>query len=378
MARRQGVLLGIGARRFVGGFGEQSSYLRGLIMMASRMGMRAFVFEPGSIDFENRTIRGWAYGKRGWFRKQYPWPDVIYDRVWGISSAQKDRYDADLARLWTQGRVPSFNPRFEGKLELHQIMAESLDLIPHLPRTLALDEDNVELLGREFPTLFVKPVHGRQGKRISLCVKTKDGWRIKRRLKDGSTRLSLARTPAQLVTHCAGRSSPNTFLVQQGLDLVRVAGGTVDIRVIAQRDKSGTWSVTGIGARVGAKGGFVSNLHAGGRAYSLKQLCQHRSIRMSSRQLASQISRLVLTTVNHLTNHLPFLGEVGLDIGLDTDGRLWILEVNRQPGRALFARARLYKSWRLSRVRIIQFASYLAKAGIESHSPLGPRSYDGP
>ena len=45
---------------------------------------------------------------------------------------------------------------------------------------------------------------------------------------------------------------------------------------------------------------------------------------------------LALTTAEALGEVYPTLGEIGLDVGIDRDGRLWILEVNRQPGRSLW------------------------------------------
>lgn len=380
MQKAKRITMGIVAKRFGRGFGEQSSYLRGLALIGRRHGVRVFVFQPHRINFLNNTIKGWSLYGHTWKRSTFSFPDVVYNRVWGVSKVGKQQLDRDLEILRADHKVPTFNPLFGNKLDIHDMLSTSKEVVPHLPQTMPLTPENVEELGNTERLLYAKPILGRQGKGISVCIKTNNGWRVRRRLNTGAVRTFFARSPSDIASHCAGRNKAEAFLIQQGLKLVKVRGGTVDIRVIAQRDDKGVWSVTGIGVRVGAPGSFVSNLHAGGRAYTLSGLAKAAHLKTTSGKLANEIKQLVLDVVNHLTKYFPTLGEVGVDIGLDTTGRLWILEVNRQPGRSLFVRAKLYRSWRRSRLRIIQFARYIAheskKEGLPDYAIRPEIPYD--
>lgn len=378
MATQRTCVLGIAAKRSpVGTFGEQASYLRGLVRIARRASVVAYVFEPQALARADRSVRGWTPAGRGWARRSFPHPTVIYDRVWGVTPEVKARFEERLLRLWTEEGIPSFNPPFRDKLAIHEILSTSPALGEHLPATLPLSAESVAALFADYDTLYVKPILGRQGKGIARCTRRGGRYLIVRRGASGRTLRASVTSPEEVVRASTGGASPRAFLVQRGLPLVRIGSGSVDIRVIVQRNGRGEWSVTGMGVRVGASGGIVSNLHAGGKAFTLSKMQRAAGIPRAVRHLRTRVERVAMEAVTTLGAHLPHLGEVGVDIGLAKDGSLWIIEINRQPGRALFARAKLYAAWRRSRRRIIEYALYLAKVGAEYRSPLHPPPYDG-
>lgn len=353
-------VLGITAKRFKGrAFGEQSSYLRGLIGIAQKAGMTAYVFTPDNVDHENERVRAWVRTRKGWTRKWQPLPTVIHDRMWGIRGSDKDRFDAALARLSRERGIPVFNPDFGDKFEVHERLSQNVSLHPHLPETLLLSDESVDDLLTRHNLLYVKPVRGRQGKGISRVRLARGRLEISQRSGARGVR-RFTTPPHRLVSACARTAPPESYIAQQGLRLLSVRGGTVDVRVIVQRDGRGEWHVTAVGCRIGQKGGFVSNLHAGGTAAGLPLIARHLGGRQSSASLRSRIEELALETARTMEASFPTIGEIGLDLGLDVDGHLWILELNRQPGRALFARAKLRSAWSRSRVRVVRFARYLS------------------
>jgi len=212
--------------------------------------------------------------------------------------------------------------------------------------------------------VYVKPARGRQGKGISVCRRRERGWSW-RRADQGPSRARVLPTAQAVVDACRRGRPGERFLAQQGLDLVKLSGGTVDIRVIVQRDRRGEWGVSAIGVRKGRRGGLVSNLHAGGRALSFFRLARGTRLKRPPSRIRRDIKVLALDTAAAMSRVYPTLGELGIDIGLDVHGKLWILEINRQPGRALFSRARLRGAWRRSRRRVVDFAKYLALNGGE-------------
>jgi len=351
----------IAARRFDKRiFGEQTSYLRGLVSIARRHGMGAYVFSPLDVDWERKRVKAYVPKGRGWKTVRRPLPDVVHDRVWGLTPEKAKASQAALRRLEAEFGIPVFNPDFGDKLEVHALLAQDPDLARHLPETLPLSAEAVEKLAGSHRTLFIKPVRGRQGKGITKAERTAAGWKAAKQTDSGVAK-GAAKDAEALVAFAARGRDPGEFLVQQGLELARAGRSAVDIRAIVQRDGRGRWRVSAIGARVGRRGGFVSNLHAGGKAVSIESLARRLSGRVKAKQLSSSARALALKVAEKMGGAHPLLGELGLDLGLDKNGKLWILEVNRQPGRALFSRARLLRSWRTSRVRVVQYARYLGE-----------------
>lgn len=358
--------LGIAARRFRGRiFGEQTSFFRGLIRYARKRKIRAFVFEPADVRLEEGRVRGWAPARRGWRRRWYPLPDVVYDRAWGLGPKARRRFQELVERFLFEADIPVFNPDFGDKLAVYALLSQVPELAPHLPRTLPLSVESVAALSEEHRLLFIKPVRGRQGKGIYRVVRQGDRFETTKRLDSGSLRKRAYRSAGELVEAVLSEARYDGYLVQQGIDLVRAGRRAVDVRVVVQRDARGRWGVSGVGVRLGAPGGFLSNLHAGGRAATLSELVRRTRLRTTARRLKRSAERVALLAVEALSEAHPLLGEVGLDLGIDRRGHLWLLEANRQPGRATFARAGLVRSWATTRRRVVEFAEYLAR----SHRP---------
>lgn len=351
--------LGIAARRYRGRqFGEQTSYLRGLIRIAHRKGLSAYVFEPGGIDLATRSVVGWTLRAGRWKKGRFPLPDVVHDRAWRLGPKTERAFREAIAEMTGNG-IPVFNPHFGDKLDMHRVLSCCEGAADHLPETRPLTPESLHELAGRYPTVYAKPRAGRQGKGIAVCRRRGEVWRIARQAPSGRVKSSTASSAEEAVGLIARDRPADEYLVQQGLDLVKVNGGSVDIRVIVQRNHRGAWMVTGKGVRVGPRGGLVSNLHAGGRAASLASLPSGSLKR--KRRLSEEIGRLAVAVAGGISAAFPTAGEIGLDLGLDRDGHLWVLEVNRQPGRALFSRAGLLRSWRRSRLRVVQFAGYLAR-----------------
>lgn len=360
-------VLGIAAKRFKGrAFGEQNSYLRGLVRIARRMRMRAYVFSPLDIDPSRRRVRAWVWTRQGWRKAWQPLPTVVHDRMWGLDPQARERYEQALAVLRDELGIPVFNPDFGTKYDVHQTLAAKAELKPHIPETHPFAPDALWELSLRYPSLYIKPARGRQGKGIYRLVRRGQSYYVTYRVgKVGAqTKKFSSYEGALAVLSRAARQDP--YIVQQGLNLVRLRGGTVDVRAIVQRDGTGAWRVSAVGCRIGPPGGFVSNLHAGGRAVGLPALLRRLPKKANPKTLRRRIETLALTTAEALGEVYPTLGEIGLDVGIDRDGRLWILEVNRQPGRSLFARARLRKAWMLTRRRVVLYALFLSR----QHRPL--------
>jgi hypothetical protein len=141
------------------------------------------------------------------------------------------------------------------------------------------------------------------------------------------------------------------------LDLAKVQGRAADVRALVQRDRAGKWQLTGAGVRIGG-GGVVSNLHAGGSAARLDVLVPRAERKTRLAKLATDIENLTLRVAQTLSRN-NLLGELGVDLGVDQNGRLWIIEVNRWPGRATFKRAGLTEAWRRSGTAPLEFSLHL-------------------
>ncbi|MGG4340376.1 YheC/YheD family protein [Paenibacillus lautus] len=346
---------------------SEKEFLRELSSKAKELGMQVFVFCPedaspasageSSID----RIQGYQFNPGdGWAISTFPPPDVIYDRCLHRNGEETAAAGVCLNRMLQLG-VKLWARGLPGKQKVHQLLKRSPSLRPYLPATLSytgaesLSKALLALGGR----LFMKPSGGSQG-RHTLYLALTDQQRVRLQGRDRNNRMFQEIIPAQEMNEWVSRfTGRRRFIIQPYLELRNRNGDPFDIRSLVQKNVRGRWSITGIAARQGANQGLTSNLHGGGTAFpALPYLTtdfgeeQAMKIIQDIRDLSAQLPSL-------LEEGFGRLGELGIDFGVDTKGRVWILEVNSKPGRRAFTLTGDDRAARLSVEHPIQYARYL-------------------
>ena len=92
-------------------------------------------------------------------------------------------------------------------------------------------------------------------------------------------------------------------------------------------------------------------------------------------EIISSINKLSLKIAGTLEKYITPIGEIGLDFIIDTTGRVWFLEANSKPGRRAFSQMELNKDERLSIIRPMLYARYLAgfREGVGMTTKTTPR-----
>jgi len=120
--------------------------------------------------------------------------------------------------------------------------------------------------------------------------------------------------------------------VQQGIPLQMYQGGHFDLRIIFQKNGENVWKVSKKFFRVAKLGSSVSNLSSGGHVVPYKKLM--RKLFHGEKKKIFRINREITRLCTQIAEKLEeegCFGELGLDLGLSTDGRLWFIEVNSKP-----------------------------------------------
>lgn len=235
---------------------------------------------------------------------------------------------------------PKFDPvrRFFNKWEMYRLLQNRTLRHCLLPVTVLYTADELEDMGRRFPVLYVKPVHAWGGRMIGR-IERKDGrwlWILQGAPPERAFS-SLRDLHGLLATYYP----PGTAIIQEAAPVVTLDGRPFDVRVHLTRQVNASWTVFGVVARVAGAGSLVSNV-AVSRGCTVPVPRLLHQLRLNSRR-----SGLVLRRVRNagmeicgaLDAHHRF-EEVGIDLGLAHDDRLWLFEVNTddlfgRPSRAL-------------------------------------------
>jgi glutathione synthase/RimK-type ligase-like ATP-grasp enzyme len=356
-----------------------SDFFQELCLLGLGAGIEVFIFAPNRIHWARERISGYTYQAeaKNWFQKSYELPDLIYDRCFFTSKAAHMEYRKHMRRLRNISSVRFLGHGLPGKWEVMQILRKDDFFPPYLPETCLFAHvsevpDWLERSG----DVILKPQGGSQGKGVlyikqspqdkKACLlygRDNHNRSFRLRFKEVSVLL-------QWLSRFIGK---RPYLLQKYLSLHTAAGIAYDIRSLVQKNDLGRWQLTGMGVRCGLPGSITANLHGGGSASEVFPFLL--------RQYSEDKTHELIRTLTDLSARIPpvleaehgRLAELGIDLGIDRSGRIWILEVNSKPGRSIFSHLPNETARKTSIENPIRYAVYLLRA--QRISRTGPKSF---
>ncbi len=336
-------------------FGVRTGDLKHLIAHGRALGMVAFVAAPDGIEEGADYVEGYVRSGKRWVKRRLPLPDVVYDRVQARSWERRASTQRAKAVLQAIPDVHYFNEGFFDKWSIYQRMSRHERLVRYIPETRQLTGPaSLQAFLDQHSSVYVKPTEGSQGKGVVRVRRTHTGyeWRHGRRIH-GTTRFDALYKGITRIQR--GRR----YIVQQDLHLATFGGAPFDVRILMQKTGDGEWARTKTYARVAPQGRVTSNLSRGGTAFGLAYVLRKR-FKRNGRRVAAKIRTASLEIVTALEEVLDGpLGEVGLDLGVDRKGQVWLIEVNAKPFRKITDAGPKRQVWR-SFHRPMAYANYIA------------------
>jgi len=347
-------------------FASASFYER-LIILGQQENLDVFVFSPNRIDWQQHTVTGHTYisKRQEWVTRIYPLPQLIYDRSFFSSKVSYRLYRQHVSKLRERPDIRFLGYGLGSKLEVHRMLQQDGVLSVYLPETRTLTgEHDLRSWLKQRQDVFLKPQGGSQGKGALHL------------------RREIAPDQGQLFT-VHGRSARNLpvrrqfrqfeacwqwlhsfignrpYLMQQYLSLVSREGTVYDVRSLVQKNERGLWATTGMAVRNGMPGSVTSNLHGGGSAEEVSSFLERQFGAAKAAEVTAELTELSSRIPPVLEKYHGRLAELGIDMGIDTQGSIWILEVNSKPGRTIFARMRNEQARQQAIANPIRYAGFL-------------------
>ncbi|MCY9663564.1 YheC/YheD family protein [Paenibacillus alginolyticus] len=344
-----------------------SEFYEHLTYHGAAKGLDVFVFSPNRIDWKQELVRGYAYlsKKQEWVMKLFPLPSIIYDRCFFTNKKDYRQYRNHVRKLRETPHIRFLGYGLSGKWEVDQILQKDPTLQLYLPETNLLTS-GTELRNwlRTKSDVFLKPQGGSQGRGALHIhkISTKDDNRSYHIKGRDAHNLPLEREFEDFNSCWFWLRSligMRPYLIQEYLPLHSTEGMAYDVRSLVQKNGRGLWESTGMAVRIGKPGSITSNLHGGGTAEDVLSFLTKEFGDSKANELITTLAMLSSRIPPFLEAHHGRLAELGIDFGIDTCGRVWILEVNSKPGRSIFARTRNEKARTKSIANPIHYAGFL-------------------
>lgn len=297
-----------------------------------------FIFTPHCIDWDNQCTRGYVYRPVSdhhgiWESALYPLPDVVYDRISSRKAEARLLIKTTKRKLMSLPDLKYFNQSFFNKWRVYEMLADNPSISSYLPETRLLNQANLQEMTGRYRVLYIKPANGSLGQGIIKTYSKGDG-RIYYSTHSGRKQNWSADHAAQFLEKTKAYRKKRTYIVQQGIDLAKYKESAFDIRIIFQKNGEGKWLIGKKFIRVAARGSSISNLSKGGRPEQSKTVM--REVLRHNKRLIELKNLEMKTLCENVAAAMEaasqsILGELGLDIGIDQQGRLWLIEVNSKP-----------------------------------------------
>jgi hypothetical protein len=219
-----------------------------------------------------------------------------------------------------------------GKMKKHKEMLKHPGLRRYLPETHWLSPEKAKQMLKSYSTIFIKPNHGTGGSGIIRVKKKSNGYEV----SYGKKRKYVSSHSVYKAIQSYKKPSER-YLVQRGLRLAKYNGSIFDIRVYMQKPYS-KWTMSGMVARVAAPNRYVTNYHKGGHGESLNKVLSKLFKNNKGKVIdrLKKMAKLSFVIAEFLNKRHPRIRELGIDFGIEKNGRLWIIEANTRPGYKLF------------------------------------------
>lgn len=258
----------------------------------------------------------------------YPLPKVIYDL--GVFK-KKDRPAAKKIRtVLADQEVILVNSRSAfSKWATHIALAENNSVSPHLPKSVRFRgiSDLVGMLSI-YPKICVKSLWGSRGKEVMFIEKKNKGLTLL--YPNGSVQtFGQIEDLAEAISRFM---QDKEFIVQEWIELAVKQNRRFDIRVLLQKVSLNRWDCTALCLRLALPGHGSTSTSQGSEVKQvlpvLKKLWPAHYL-----VIVAKIKKLAFNAAQILEAKYGPLGELGIDIGIDIQGEVWLFEVNSKPGK---------------------------------------------
>lgn len=344
-------------------FGANTAFCREMSDACKLYGAAVFFCTPEDLHGQSDTVRGWRYSGGGkWEKLSFPIPNILYNRLTSRKLENRPNVQLFVNQAKARHNTMMFNEKYLNKTEVFDALRKEGGLHLYLPESYLLRNFQIlKSMCAKHQTVFLKPITGSLGKGIIRIRKQPDGTYMCHFTNLNGARKQTFSTLSGVFNSISGKVKSQRYQIQQGLNLLKVNDRPVDFRALVQRGETGQWAVTSIVARIAGNHHFVSNLARGGTLSSVKEALARSGSAAAAGGLP-KLRRAALQIAKGIETHVPgHYAELGIDLAIDTQGSIWLIEVNSKPSKDDNTPLASDKKIRPSVKQIVQYARYTAK-----------------
>jgi len=275
---------------------------------------------PEDVDFENKTINGKILIENDWVSREVPIPAFIDFSAYCLKHKE-------VLNFLKEHSILSIYRKMSSKDVVNRKIVEDGEFA-HLiiPSTTVENFETFHSFLEKYREIIIKPKNGQRGKGIYKLSITEDGYLL---IIDNQEELL---SKSDLFHFFDQKINAPRYLFQKYIPSITNNGDPFDCRIRLEKNGKGLWEVVIYLVRIGSGNKIVSNVSSGGSVSRLKPF-----LKANYGDKEPQIR----ADLKHVAKTLPYklekmfdtrLTSLGLDMGIDKDGTIYLFETNTAPG----------------------------------------------
>ncbi|BCJ86738.1 YheC/YheD family protein [Effusibacillus dendaii] len=249
----------------------------------------------------------------------------------------------------TQTRKPEM-----GKWGLYKFFKADTAVSRYLPPTAVLNCSTLQSFLSNHSAVYIKPANGSTGRGVIKVWKHNGRYAY---VKEKGTQLQFSDLDSLYRKLRAEQAVTKAiYIIQRAIPLAQIKGRPFDVRLMMMRNESGHWEYVGMAAKVAGPKSIITNVvRSKGYILSVDDALK-QSLGLSSTEIDNikrQMIHLGYKTCHRFDSYKRYW-QIGLDLAVDQNRKVWIIEQNTGPAHFLFAKLKNPTAFR----RIKQLAAF--------------------
>lgn len=289
-------------------------------------------FSIENIDWDKKLVKGLVRKDRVWTQNTFPLPRTIYDR----NVENNCRVESIELRKRLKGICQILNPMAKlAKWETIKAIEKNPKLTSIIPETTQYkDPSDLENSLKLYRRLYLKPDSLSKGKGIFRISKNQNNkYRIEYRTPEENHTANLENLKDLEILMSKYLEKGGSYIIQQEINKAIFRENPFDFRALFQKDFQGIWQLSGVAVRVAAKESIITSPRSGGAVEDLEIILKevfNESFRTPN-GLYENIIRLGREICLSIEKEFGDCIELGLDMTIDTNKKIWFIEANGKP-----------------------------------------------
>lgn len=317
-------------------------------------------FSMENIDWNSMNVKVFFKHDTEWLFSTLPLPKIIYDQNGDINCRTQS---IELRkRLDKEYHIINAVPKL-GKWETIKALGSNPLLAKIIPKTIRYtSKDDILTYLQTYPSLYLKPDCLSKGRGIYKINKvSNDLFKIEYRTIEQNHIVNLRNLDYLDNLFSQYKEQGGGYLIQQEIEKASYKGNPFDMRLLYQKDYTGTWKSSGIAVRIAAPRSIITSPRSGGivRDFStvIKEVFNEDILVKNG--LYENILAFGKEVCTAIDKNFGDCVELGLDIAVDINKKIWLIEVNGKPLKVSLKRLKDHKIVSCYTRRPIEYAVLL-------------------